>query len=130
MHHSGPGVAGEYLHTLQMIDVNTGWSERITLMGRSYRAMEDAFTRLLARLSVTSILPAQRQEHLERLRDQTNPRRLRQEVYDLLDHLFSLPGNTTDRSEDVLQTLFTHPIPRKGDGIPVTLSSDRIIALR
>ena len=252
VHHSGPSVAGEYLHTLQMIDVTTGWSERIALMGRSYRAMEDAFTRLLARLpfpvleihpdngseffsdhlrrfwsevdpqvrlsrsrpyrkndnrfveqknatlvraffgdhrfdsiaqlrvinrlydqmwlyynffqpvmrlaekevrpdqkgnlhlrrrydaaqtplarlSATSILPAQHQEQLEHLRDQTNPRLLRQEIYDLLDHLFSLPGTTTDRSEDIFQTLITHPIPGKGDGIPVTLSSDRIIALR
>ncbi len=252
VHHSGPSPAGEYLHTLQMIDVTTGWSERIALMGRSYRAMKDAFTRLLARLpfpvleihpdngseffsdhlrrfwsevvpqvrlsrsrpyrkndnrfveqknatlvrayfgdhrfdsiaqlqvinrlydqmwlyynffqpvmrlaekevrpdqkgnlrlrrrydaaqtplarlSATNILLAQRQEQLEHLRDRTNPRLLRQEIYDLLNHLFSLPGTTTDRSEDVFQTLISHPIPRKGDGIPVTLSPDRIIALR
>ena len=63
-------------------------------------------------------------KQLEHLRDQTNPRLLRQEIYDLLAHLFSLPGATTDRSEDVFQTLITHPIPEKGDGIPVTLSFD------
>jgi hypothetical protein len=50
VHHGGPSTSGEYVHTLQMIDVATGWSERVALLGRSYRAMEDAFRRCLARL--------------------------------------------------------------------------------
>jgi hypothetical protein len=34
---------------------------------------------------------AQRREALERLRDRTNPRRLRQEIYDLIDQIAALP---------------------------------------
>ncbi|MFQ6000344.1 MAG: hypothetical protein ACE5LG_01600, partial [Anaerolineae bacterium] len=36
VHHCGPSASGEYVHTLQMIDVATGWSERIAVLGRSY----------------------------------------------------------------------------------------------
>jgi hypothetical protein len=36
--------------TLQLIDVATGWSERVAVLGRSYLVMEDAFRRMLARL--------------------------------------------------------------------------------
>lgn len=50
VHHGGPRSSGEYVHTLQMIDVATGWSERVAVLGRSARAMEDGFRRLLARL--------------------------------------------------------------------------------
>jgi len=50
VHHCGPEVSGQYIHSLQMIDVATGWSERVAIMGRSYRVMEDAFRRALARL--------------------------------------------------------------------------------
>jgi hypothetical protein len=50
VHHCGPSSSGEYVHTLQMIDVATGWSERVAVLGRSYLVMEDAFGRILARL--------------------------------------------------------------------------------
>lgn len=50
VHHCGPTASGEYMCTLQMIDVATGWSERIAVLGRSYLVMEDAFRRILARL--------------------------------------------------------------------------------
>ena len=50
VHHSGPSASGEYVHTIQMIDVATGWSERVAVLGRSYLVMEDAFRRILARL--------------------------------------------------------------------------------
>jgi hypothetical protein len=50
VHHSGPWTDGDYIHTLQMVDVATGWSERVALLGRSYLVMEDAFRRILARL--------------------------------------------------------------------------------
>jgi len=50
VHHSGPSAAGEYVHTLQLVDVATGWSERVAVLGRSYRVMEDAFRRVLIRL--------------------------------------------------------------------------------
>ena len=50
MHHGGPSSTGEYLHTLQMIDVATGWSERVAVLGRSALVMEAAFRRILTRL--------------------------------------------------------------------------------
>ncbi len=50
VHHCGPTVSGEYICTLQMIDVATGWSERHAVLGRSYLVMEDAFLRILHRL--------------------------------------------------------------------------------
>jgi len=50
VHHCGPSAAGEYVHTLQMIDVATAWSERAALLGRNYPAMEGAFRLILARL--------------------------------------------------------------------------------
>lgn len=50
VHHGGPSSTGEYLHTLQMIDVATGWSERVAVLGRSALAMEAGFRRILARL--------------------------------------------------------------------------------
>jgi hypothetical protein len=57
--HSGPDASGEFGHTLQMIDVYSGWSERVAILGRSYRVMEDGFRRLLQRVpfSVTHIHP-------------------------------------------------------------------------
>lgn len=50
VHHSGESSAGEYGHTLQLIDVATGWSERVMLLGRSYQAMHAAFEQVSRRL--------------------------------------------------------------------------------
>jgi len=50
VHHCGHSASGEYMHTLQMIDVATGWSERVALLGRSYVVMEAAFRTVLARV--------------------------------------------------------------------------------
>ena len=50
VHHSGPSAAGEYGHSLQLIDVATGWSERVMVLGRSQRAMETGFRQVLDRL--------------------------------------------------------------------------------
>jgi len=50
VHHCGPLAEGQYLHTLQLIDVATGWSERVAVLGRSQAAMVDAFTQVQARL--------------------------------------------------------------------------------
>ena len=50
MHHGGESTSGEYGHTLQLIDVATGWSERVMLLGRGYQAMEVAFTQVLEQL--------------------------------------------------------------------------------
>ena len=50
VHHAGESTQGEYVHTLQMVDVATGWSEMTAIFGRSYRVMADGFDYLLARL--------------------------------------------------------------------------------
>lgn len=50
VHHCGETPSGQYVHTLQLIDVATGWSERVAILGRSYTVMQDAFARILARL--------------------------------------------------------------------------------
>ena len=50
VHHCGPSTAGEYVHTLQMIDVATGWSERVAVLGRSYLVMQDALRYVCQRL--------------------------------------------------------------------------------
>lgn len=223
VHHCGREASGEYLHTLQMIDVATGWSERMAVLGRSYLVMQAAFRRGLARLPfavleihpdngseffnqhmlrfwqevvsaatlsrsrpyqkndnrnveqknsslvraylgfarldsglqtlalnalydqmwlyynlfqpvlhlaaktlvvraddrphvqrrydvaqtpfdrlcATTALTPEKRTKLERLRDTTNPRRLRQDIYDRLDHLWQLPGATAGVTEDV-----------------------------
>jgi len=48
--HCGPSASGEYVHTLQMVDVATGWSERVAVLGRSYQVMRAGFERCLERL--------------------------------------------------------------------------------
>ncbi len=50
VHHCGPDTGGTYVHTLQLVDVATGWSERVAVLGRSYLVMQDAFQRILARV--------------------------------------------------------------------------------
>lgn len=230
VHHCGPSASGEYVCTLQMIDVLTGWSERWAVLGRSYLVMEYAFRGILHRLpfpvieihpdngseflnhhmlrfwgdivqNVTisrsrpyrkndnprveqknstlvraylgddridsvaqtlalnalyddmwiyynlfqpvmhltgkevthedgqavrvkrryddaatpferlcqteAILPEHR-DQLSALRDATNPRRLRQEIYDAIEQIFLLPGAPSDHTEDVRSTLVKH----------------------
>lgn len=55
MHHCGPATVGDYVHTVQMIDLATGWSERAAVLGRSQRAMEIGFQRIRARLPIRVI---------------------------------------------------------------------------
>jgi hypothetical protein len=50
VHHCGPSASGEYVHTVQIVDVATGWSDRQATLGRSYTVMKDAFDTLLERL--------------------------------------------------------------------------------
>jgi hypothetical protein len=258
VHHSGDPPSGEYVCSLQMIDVATGWSERAAVLGRGYMVMEDAFRCILDRLPFTvreihpdnggeffnhhmirfwgevvqpdrlsrsrphhkndnrfveqknstliraylgndrldtvrqtlalnhlydrmwlyynffqpvmratgktmipgddqrpprhsydydeartpfdrlcrtdALSPDQRQ-HLEDLRNKTNPRRLREEIYEWLDYLFSLPGRAPQAKEDVALTLRA-PRPRKTkqqgkeSHVPVTLSFDRTMTVR
>jgi len=229
VHHCGPSASGEYVCTLQMLDVATAWSERVTVLGRSYLVMEDGFSRILARLPFpvrevhpdngseffnshmlrfwdqleqeiqlsrsrpyhkndnrfveqknstlvraylgydrldtvaqtlaanqlydkmwlyynffqpamrltektwvreeaqpsrlkrrydeartpfdrlceTTAIPQKQRERLQALRDQTNPRQLRHEIYDSIDYIFSLPGAVQGVTEDVRLTLMT-----------------------
>jgi hypothetical protein len=50
VHHSGPHPSGQYVHSLQMVDVATGWSERRAVLGRSWLVMRDAFRHILLHL--------------------------------------------------------------------------------
>ena len=227
VHHCGPSASGDYVHTIQIIDVTTAWSERVAVLGRSYLVMEDGFRRILARLPfkvqelhpdngseffnnhmlrfwhglkpkpqlsrsrpyhkndnrfveqknatlvraylgydrldtkahtlaanqlydkmwvyynlfqpvmrlrektvireqgqasrikrrfdkaatpfdrlcATEAISPQQKDRLQTLRDQTNPRQLRREIYDLIDHIASLPCAVPGVTEDVRQTL-------------------------
>jgi hypothetical protein len=64
---------------------------------RRYDVAQPPFDRLCA---TTALSPEQRTK-LARLRDTTNPRRLRQDIYDRLDRLWTLPGATLGVTEDV-----------------------------
>lgn len=242
VHHCGVSASGHYVHTLQMIDVATGWSERVAVLGRSYRVVRDGFERILARLpfqvlevhpdngseflndhllrfwkdvakvehlsrsrawhkndnrfveqkndtlvrrylgydrldtveqthllnqlyelmglyyngfqpvmrlAEKIVLPAHngrgtrikrrfdeartpfdrlcatgefdksQREHFEALRDQTNPRQLRQDIYALLDQLFALPNAPDDSTQDVYLTLFNPPQFTEGEDSPL-----------
>ncbi len=50
VHHCGTTAAGDYIHTLQLVDIATGWSERVAILGRSQEAMVKGFQRVQARL--------------------------------------------------------------------------------
>jgi hypothetical protein len=249
VHHCGVSASGQYAHTLQMIDVALGWSERVAILGRSYLVMQDAFKRILSRLpfpvleihpdnggeffsahlinfwedaitglersrsrpyfrndnrfveqknsteirayvgydrldtvdqinllnqlydklwiyynlfqpvmrltekivvpskngvhrikrryddaktpfdrlSATSKFDPEEHRRLTKLRHDTNPRKLRSEIYHLLDELHRLPNASENHTEDVYHTLFELPESMKGEDISVTLSNDRTI---
>jgi hypothetical protein len=55
------------------------------------------------------MLTAERQAQLQTRRDNTNPRQLRQHIYDLRDQLFELPGASPESTQDVYLTLFNPP---------------------
>jgi hypothetical protein len=246
VHHGGPTASGEYICTLQIIDVATGWSERVAVLGRSYRVMEQAFRLILRRLpfpvleihpdngseflnhhmlrfwgelvqgvklsrsrpyqkndnrnveqknstlvraylgydrldsvaqtlatnqlytkmwvyfnlfqpvmhlaekkvikqgqstriirrhdqartpfdrlcATTAILP-EHQAQLQALRDQINPRLLRQQIYDGIDYIFSLPGAVPGIAQDIHQTLATASSSDFGGDIPFHFSFNR-----
>jgi hypothetical protein len=50
VHHCGSSPSGQYVHTLQAIDVATGWSECVAILGRSYLVIQDGFQRIEQRL--------------------------------------------------------------------------------
>jgi hypothetical protein len=50
VHHCGPVAVGEYVHTLQLVDIASGWSERVAVLGRSQEAMVRGFRHVQDRL--------------------------------------------------------------------------------
>jgi hypothetical protein len=52
VYHSGESTAGVHGHTLQLIDVATGWSERTAVLGRSQQVMEGGFEHIASPLAV------------------------------------------------------------------------------
>jgi hypothetical protein len=252
VHHCGEVTTGQYVCTLQMVDVATGWSERQALLGRGYLVMEDAFRSILQRLpfavreihpdngseffnhhlkrfwkeivkgvelsrsrpyhkndnpfveqrnahpvraylgydrldsvaqtqavnrlydqlwvyynlfqpvmrtvektvvsapgqrtkfkrrydtprtpferlcDTKAIVPKRRSE-LAALRDQTNPRHLREEIYALIDHIFSLPGAQPGQTENVYETVNLPVAEQFKDQPPVTLSFEGAMSFR
>jgi hypothetical protein len=71
---------------------------------RVKRRHDEARTPLDRLCQTDAILPEHR-EQLEALRDSINPRRLRQEIYDAIEHLFTLPGALPGATENVHLTL-------------------------
>lgn len=255
VHHCGMSSSGHYVHTIQMVDVATGWAEQVATLGRSCRVMEDGFRRMLARLPFpvleihpdngseflnahlvrfwkemvkgvtlsrsrpyhkndnrfveqknstlvraylglarfdtaaqtnainqlyekmwlyynffqpvmrlkekitqpslspqgqpfritrrfdqartpfdrlcqTDAIAEEQKEQLRTLRDQVNPRQLRQEIHQLLDHIFDLPGAVPGKTEDVYKTLSAPTQSQEGEGAMVTLLFERIASLR
>jgi len=59
----------------------------------------------LDRLCETGVLSEQKQQELLTLRETINPLQLREEIYQLVEELFSLPNAVPGVTEDVFQTL-------------------------
>jgi hypothetical protein len=50
VHHCGTVASGDYVHTLQLVDIATGWSERVAIWGRSQQTMVKGFKKVQERL--------------------------------------------------------------------------------
>jgi len=68
---------------------------------RHYDVAKAPFQRLCA----TDAISQEKREQLAQLREQTNLRHLRREIYDMIDQLFLLPGAKPGVTENVLETL-------------------------
>jgi hypothetical protein len=66
------------------------------------------------RLCETDAILPEHREQLDALRDRTNPRRLRQEIYDDIERIFALPGAVPGITENVHLTLTKNLDPGKG----------------
>lgn len=53
--HCDENHSGDYIHTIQMTDVATGWCEIQAVFGRSYRVMQDGFACILGNLPMPVI---------------------------------------------------------------------------
>ena len=65
------------------------------------------------RLCQTDAILPEHREQLEALHDAINPRRLRQQIYDAIEHLFTLPGAVPGIVENVYLSLAKNR--KKGD---------------
>lgn len=103
VHHAGGSSEGEYAHTLQVVDVLTGWSGRAALLGRSQRAMGVAFKNVFGRLpfEVKTLHPDNGSEffnnHLVRLfgEEMTGLKLMRSRPYHKNDNRFVEQKNYT-----------------------------------
>lgn len=50
VHHCGSSSTGDYVHTIHMVDVATGWVEPAAALGRSFRAISYGFRLIVGRL--------------------------------------------------------------------------------
>ncbi len=50
VHHCGISASGQYVYTLQLTDVTTGWCEPVATLGRSYRVLQDGLEHIQIRL--------------------------------------------------------------------------------
>ena len=69
VHHCGTSASGQYVHTLQMTDVTTGWCEPVAILGRSHLVMQDGFEHIQQRLpfSILELHPDNGSEFLNDL---------------------------------------------------------------
>jgi hypothetical protein len=81
--------------------VTPGSGGQATRMKRRYDLARTPFDRLCA----TPAIPQECHTQLESLRSQINPCQLRQEIYDSIDLIFSLPGAVPGKTENVHQLL-------------------------
>jgi len=50
VHHCGASLSGDYVCTVQLTDVATGWCEQAAILGHSQRVMQKAFEHILSRI--------------------------------------------------------------------------------
>ena len=121
VHHCGAIASGEYVCSVQMVDVATGWSERFAVLGRSYLVMQNAFLYMQTRcpFPLLEIHPDNGSEffnhHLVRFWKDTVPgvRLSRSRPYHKNDNRFTEQKNSTliraylgyERLDTVAQTL-------------------------
>ena len=74
---------------------------------RHVRRSHDQARTPFDRLCKTGVLAPERRQFLVKLRDRTNPRELRKEIYALLEHILSLPGARPEERQNVYDTLLT-----------------------
>src|SRR6266487_3454943 len=118
VHHNGESSAGLYGHTIQLVDVATGWRERVAALnalyeqmwlyynlfqpvlhlcektvvdGKVHRKWDQAKTPY-ERLLTSKMLGPEQQVRLQHLYEQTNPLALRQEIYQHLTGLWDMPS--------------------------------------